>query len=52
MSKLYVVGIGPGDEKHMTGAAKAAIEEAEVICGYTVYTELISHMTADFKSGF
>lgn len=47
MAKLYVVGIGPGDKKHMTAAAKAAIEESQVICGYPLYLELISDMTAD-----
>ena len=44
MAKLYVVGTGPGDKKHMTAAAAAAIEEAEVICGYTLYLELIRDM--------
>ncbi len=39
--KLYVVGIGPGDEIYMTGKAKAALEESEVIVGYTVYVELV-----------
>lgn len=45
MGKLYVVGIGPGDEKHMTAAAREAIAEAEVICGYTLYIDLIRHMS-------
>ena len=34
MGKLWVVGIGPGDGCFLTGAARAAIEEADVICGY------------------
>ena len=41
MGKLYVVGIGPGDERYLTSAARAAIEEADVICGYTLYVELL-----------
>ncbi len=47
MAKLYVIGIGPGDRMHMTEAARAAIEEAEVICGYTLYLELIKDMIGD-----
>lgn len=47
MARLYVIGIGPGDKKHMTAAAKAAIEESQVICGYTLYLDLIKDMTAD-----
>ncbi|MBQ7584572.1 MAG: precorrin-3B C(17)-methyltransferase [Lachnospiraceae bacterium] len=46
MAKLYVVGIGPGNEKHMTAAARAAIEGSDVICGYELYLELIKDMTA------
>ncbi len=40
--KLYVVGIGPGDEKFMTEQAKTALEKSAVIVGYTVYVELVS----------
>lgn len=40
MKKLFVVGLGPGDPLHMTAQARAAIDEAEVLCGYTVYTDL------------
>ena len=41
MGKLYVVGIGPGDGRYLTEAARAAIEEADVICGYTLYVDLL-----------
>lgn len=41
MKKLYVVGLGPGDEQNMTGRALAALEESEVIVGYTAYVDLI-----------
>ncbi|MFI3238323.1 MAG: precorrin-3B C(17)-methyltransferase [Lachnospiraceae bacterium] len=41
VKKLYVVGIGPGDEQFMTFAARKALEACELICGYTVYVELV-----------
>ena len=37
MNKLYVVGIGPGKPAFMTAQARQALEEAAVLCGYTVY---------------
>ncbi len=39
--KLYLVGIGPGDVEQITPAAKTAITEADVIIGYSLYTDLI-----------
>lgn len=47
MNKLYLVGIGPGDTPNMTGAAMAAMEEADVLCGYTVYLELVRDLFPD-----
>ena len=41
MGKLYVVGIGPGEGRCLTDAARAAIEEAELICGYSLYVDLL-----------
>ncbi len=41
MSKLFVVGTGPGDLKHMTLAAREALESAEVVVGYKTYLDLI-----------
>ena len=41
MADLYVIGIGPGDEKHLTQAARSALDRAELICGYTLYAELL-----------
>ncbi len=38
---LYLVGFGPGHEKGMTIEAREAIENSDVIVGYTVYVELI-----------
>lgn len=42
MNKIYVVGIGPGKAQFMTAQALQALEEAEVLCGYTVYVELVA----------
>ena len=39
--KLYVVGMGPGEERYMTREAIAALEESDVIAGYTVYINLL-----------
>ena len=41
MKVLYVVGLGPGGSRWMTWEARAALEQAEVLCGYTVYLDLI-----------
>ncbi len=41
MSVLYVAGIGPGSDAFLTSEARMAIERADVICGYTVYVDLI-----------
>ena len=41
MAELYVVGIGPGNAGNLTGAAREAIEKAALICGYTVYADLL-----------
>ena len=41
MKKLYVVGIGPGNYEGMTVAAVKALEDADLIVGYTVYCRLI-----------
>ncbi|WP_294351417.1 precorrin-3B C(17)-methyltransferase [uncultured Clostridium sp.] len=43
MNKLYVVGIGPGEYEQMTIKAIKALEESEVIVGYTVYVDLIKN---------
>lgn len=41
MSKVYVVGIGPGAYEQMTGKAIRAMEESDAIIGYTVYVDLV-----------
>ena len=44
MGKLFLVGIGPGNEAQMTGQAKAVLNAADVLCGYTAYIELIRNL--------
>lgn len=41
MSKLYVVGIGPGDWREMTLRADEALRGCDCIVGYTLYVDLI-----------
>lgn len=41
MSKLFVVGIGPGRFEGMTHEAAQALETSDVIVGYTVYVDLV-----------
>ena len=41
MSKIYVVGIGPGAYEQMTIKAARALEECQTIVGYTVYVDLV-----------
>jgi len=44
--KLYVVGVGPGSQEHMTYRAKQDIEESEVIVGYETYVGLVEDLIA------
>lgn len=41
MSKIAVVGLGPGAGEDLTGRARRAIEEADLVVGYTAYIALI-----------
>jgi cobalt-precorrin 5A hydrolase/precorrin-3B C17-methyltransferase len=41
---LGLVGIGPGSSDQMTPAAKTAIASADVIIGYSLYTDLIQSL--------
>ena len=41
MSKLYIVGIGPGNYENMTRRAIEVLEHSDVIAGYTVYVDLV-----------
>ena len=40
-NRIIVVGIGPGGLEGMTLQAREALEQADVIIGYTVYVELV-----------
>ena len=44
---IYVVGLGPGKEEFMTGEALKALDDADVIIGYTVYLELLGERYKD-----
>ena len=41
MSKIYVVGIGPGEYEQMTMRAANALSSCDTIVGYTVYVDLV-----------
>lgn len=47
MNKIYVVGLGPGREEFLSAQARAALEQAQVLCGYTVYVDLIRGLFPD-----
>lgn len=47
MGKVYVVGIGPGGAEFMTPQARAAMGRADVLCGYTVYLDLVKGLYPD-----
>ncbi len=49
MSKLYVVGIGPGSYENMTQRAQQVLSECDVIAGYTVYVDLVREHYPDKK---
>ena len=38
---VFVVGRGPGDPRFLTAQAQSALTQAEVLCGYTVYLDLV-----------
>ena len=40
-NRIYIIGIGPGKEELMTSEAVYALEQSDVIVGYTVYIELL-----------
>ena len=44
MAKLYIVGIGPGDQDNMTIRADRVLRECDVIAGYTVYVDLVKEL--------
>ncbi len=44
--RIYVVGLGPGQEQYITPQAQEAIANSEIIVGYDVYVDLIRHLTS------
>ena len=44
MTKIYAVGIGPGDAGYIAPKAKEALLKSDVIVGYTGYIELITEL--------
>lgn len=38
---VFAVGLGPGGPQFLTAQAQSALQQAEVLCGYTVYLDLI-----------
>ena len=44
---VYVVGLGPGNAQFLTAQAREALEKAEVLCGYTVYIDLVRPLYPD-----
>ena len=38
---VFVVGLGPGDPRFLTAQAQSALTQAEVLCGYPVYLDLV-----------
>ena len=47
MKKIYVIGLGPGAFEKMTFEAKKALDECEIIVGYTVYVDLVKEFFGD-----
>ncbi len=45
--KLYIVGFGAGGYEYMTIQAKRALEDSEIIAGYTTYVDLIKQFMKD-----
>lgn len=38
---VFVVGLGPGNQEMLTEQARRALATADVLCGYTVYVDLV-----------
>lgn len=46
-NRIYIIGMGPGREEMMTQEALQALEQSDVIIGYTVYVELLGERFAE-----
>ena len=47
MNKIYIVGIGPGNQQQMTPEAVKAVQQSDVVIGYTYYLELLGILTSE-----
>lgn len=47
MYRLFLVGIGPGGPEHITPAAIHAMTQAQLLCGYGVYIDLVRPLFPD-----
>ncbi|MDR2068273.1 MAG: precorrin-3B C(17)-methyltransferase [Spirochaetaceae bacterium] len=47
--KLYVISLGPGDEKYLTAEARYALEACQVVVGYHRYLSLIQNLIREKK---
>ena len=47
--KIYAVGLGPGAENEITGRALEALQESDVIVGYSVYINLLGPLAEGKK---
>ena len=45
-NKIYIIGMGPGKEEMMTGEAIQALQNVDVIIGYTLYVKLLGERFA------
>ncbi|WP_295454246.1 precorrin-3B C(17)-methyltransferase [uncultured Thiodictyon sp.] len=45
--KLFLVGIGPGGEAHMTARAREAIATADTLIGHATYLRLVADLVTD-----
>ena len=52
MGKLYVVGIGPGNEENMTIRSRRILDQCPVIVGYKAYVELVKPLFAEGEKRF
>ncbi|MDE7121840.1 MAG: precorrin-3B C(17)-methyltransferase, partial [Oscillospiraceae bacterium] len=39
--KLFVIGFGSGEKKHMTQQAVSALKQSDLVIGYTTYIEIL-----------